>query len=152
MKYKSSSGFSLLELIIVMALIGILAAIISNQYLKYVEDARVAKATADIRVIESEIYVYKMKTGELPLSLGSVNRSRFKDPWDNYYCYLKIEGDKTAKGKARKDGFLVPVNSDFDLYSTGSDGRSVSSLRGNGSGDDIIRAFNGGYVGPASKI
>ena len=152
MKKNLSNGFSLLELIIVMALIGILTAIVSSQYLKYVEDARVAKATADIRVIESEIYVYKMKMGELPQSLGSVKRSSFKDPWGHCYCYLKIEGDKKAKGKARKDRFLVPVNSDFDLYSAGKDGRSVSSLQANGSGDDIIRAFSGAYVGPAWKI
>ncbi|MBI4775257.1 MAG: prepilin-type N-terminal cleavage/methylation domain-containing protein [Deltaproteobacteria bacterium] len=152
MKKNRSSGFSLLELIIVMALIGILAAIVSNRYLNYVEEARVAKATADIRVIESEIYVYKMKTGELPESLGSVKRSAFKDPWGHYYCYMKIGDDKDSKGKARKDGFLVPINSDFDLYSSGRDGRSVSSLRAKGSRDDIVRAFNGGYVGPASKI
>ncbi len=50
----------------------------------------------------------------------------------------------------RKDKFLVPINTDFDLYSMGEDGKSVPPLTAKASRDDIIRANDGGYIGPAS--
>jgi general secretion pathway protein G len=49
----------------------------------------------------------------------------------------------------RKDRFLVPINSDFDLYSMGKDGESVPPLTAQKSRDDIIRANDGAYIGPA---
>ena len=51
---------------------------------------------------------------------------------------------------ARKDRFLVPVNSTFDLYSMGPDGESVPPFTAAKSRDDIVRANDGGYVGRAS--
>ncbi|MEE8148540.1 MAG: hypothetical protein V3T24_13110, partial [Longimicrobiales bacterium] len=50
---------------------------------------------------------------------------------------------------ARKDKFLVPINSDFDLYSLGSDGKSTPPLGAKASKDDIIRANDGSYMGIA---
>ena len=55
-------------------------------------------------------------------------------------------------GGARKDRFLVPINSDFDLYSMGVDGESVGPLTAIKSHDDIIRANDGGYYGLASNF
>ena len=52
-------------------------------------------------------------------------------------------------GKKRKDKSLHPLNSDYDLYSMGPDGRSVSPLTAKASRDDIIRANNGGFIGVA---
>jgi general secretion pathway protein G len=49
--------------------------------------------------------------------------------------------------KIRKDRSLHPLNTDFDLYSLGADGRSVAPLTAKQSHDDIIRANNGGYYG-----
>ncbi|MGH7274409.1 MAG: prepilin-type cleavage/methylation domain-containing protein, partial [Nitrospiria bacterium] len=60
-----------------------------------------------------------------------------------------VEGAKI--GDLRKDAKLVPINSDFDLYSMGSDGQSASALTAKQSWDDIVRASNGGYVGIASE-
>jgi general secretion pathway protein G len=54
-----------------------------------------------------------------------------------------------GNGKKRKDRNLVPLNSDYDLYSQGPDGNSVSPLTAAASQDDIIRANNGGFVGKA---
>jgi general secretion pathway protein G len=39
------------------------------------------------------------------------------------------------------------LNSDYDLYSKGRDGRSVSPLTAKASRDDVIRASNGGFIG-----
>jgi len=56
-----------------------------------------------------------------------------------------------GKGKVRKDHNLVPLNSDYDLYSMGKDGKSVSPLTAKASRDDIVRANNGAFVGLASE-
>ena len=50
----------------------------------------------------------------------------------------------------RRDGFMFPVNSDYDLFSLGPDGRTAVSLGSQLGKDDILRANNGGYLGPAS--
>jgi general secretion pathway protein G len=56
-----------------------------------------------------------------------------------------------GNGKARKDHSLVPLNTDYDLYSKGPDKASVSPLTAKSSRDDILRANNGRFVGPASS-
>ena len=54
------------------------------------------------------------------------------------------------RGNARKDHSLVPINSDFDLYSMGPDGQSSPPLTARQSRDDIVRANNGNFVGVAA--
>ena len=149
---KSSSGFTLIEVAIVFLALGTLACIAIPRYFNYLEAARVAKACADIRVIEKEIFLYRVSKGKLPGSLQSVKRDKFPGPWGAPYVYLRIEGDEKGVGQARKDRFLVPINTDFDLYSSGKDGKSSSPVGARGSRDDVIRAFNGAYVGLASKL
>ncbi|MEW6683930.1 MAG: hypothetical protein AB1451_13595 [Nitrospirota bacterium] len=53
-------------------------------------------------------------------------------------------------GQARKDQFLVPLNSTYDLYSMGPDGDSKPPLKAKMSQDDIIRANDGQYIGLAA--
>jgi general secretion pathway protein G len=53
-------------------------------------------------------------------------------------------------GQARKDRFLVPINSTYDLYSMGPDGRTALPLTASASRDDVIRANDGSYIGLAS--
>jgi len=76
------------------------------------------------------------------------------DPWGNPYQYLNLSDPtiKDIKGKARKDRNLVPINSDYDLYSTGKEWMSASPLTAKGSHDDIVRAGNGRFVGKASDF
>ena len=50
----------------------------------------------------------------------------------------------------RTDKSLVPVNSDFDLYSMGKDGISKAPFTAKESRDDIVRARNGNFYGPVS--
>ena len=74
-----------------------------------------------------------------------------RDPWDNPYEYLNVQSNAPGtKGKRRKDKNLVPINSDYDLYSCGPDGVSVPPLTAMASRDDIIRANNGAFVGVAA--
>jgi general secretion pathway protein G len=53
------------------------------------------------------------------------------------------------KNRDEKRPFLVPINTNYDLYNMGPDGRSGTPLTANHSRDDIIRANNGEYIGPA---
>jgi general secretion pathway protein G len=50
----------------------------------------------------------------------------------------------------RKDRNLHPLNSEFDLYSIGKDGRSMSALTAQISQDDVIWARDGNFVGLAA--
>jgi len=145
-------GFTLIEIMIVMAIIGTLSAIAAPNYLKYISKGRIALAISDIRIIEKEIMIYSINSGEFPDSLSDLTNGGITDPWGNLYQYLRIEGGgPSGNGQMRKDHFLVPVNTDFDLYSMGKDGRSQAPFTANASQDDIVHANNGGYVGIVSE-
>ena len=136
----------MIELLLVLVILGILASLGVPQYQKALDLARVAKAIGDIEAIQVEL----SSLDSLPTSLAAVNRATYNDPWDRPYVYLKLEGSK-SNGKARKDHFLVPLNSDYDLYSMGKDGASSPPLTAKASADDIIRANNGGFIGLAER-
>ena len=109
------------------------------------------KAVADIRVLDGEIGVFEVNNGRLPDSLDEIGRGTLRDAWGNGYEFLNFSTLKGAgKGKMRKDRFLVPLNSTYDLYSKGKDGRSQAPLTARDSWDDVIRANDGGYIGLAS--
>ena len=142
-------GFTLIEVMVVVAIISILLGIAIPAYQSYLKKAKIAVCIADIRTIEETIIVYVVEKGSYPDTLGDVGLGGMKDPWGNAYCYLKIFS--TSKGRARKDHFMVPINTDFDLYSMGPDGSSVSPLTAKSSRDDIVRANDGSFIGEASN-
>lgn len=145
---NKSRGFTLIELLIVISIIVILASIATVAYTGYMKKVKLAKAISDIQAISLAIEAYKSDNGVPPDSLADVRRDNDRDPWGNPYQYLNIVTAK-GKGSMRKDRFLVPINSDFDLYSMGEDGKSLPPLTAKDSSDDIIRANDGAYIGPA---
>ncbi|MEW6667582.1 MAG: prepilin-type N-terminal cleavage/methylation domain-containing protein [Thermodesulfobacteriota bacterium] len=156
---RASIGFTLLELIVVIGIVGTLASIAVPSYWNYVEKARETVAISDIRQLERLIAAFQAANGRLPDSLEEIGMGNMKDPWGNPYEYLTI-ASATAKGekgekdgekdaKVRKDHFMVPLNQDYDLYSKGRDGESQAPLTAKASRDDIVRANSGQYVGLA---
>lgn len=143
------AGFTLIEVLIVTTIIGILATLSVVGYTDLIERARVVQAIGDVRAIECAIDDYYYQHGTYPASLAAVGMDDRLDPWGNRYAYAVIPVN--GKGAVRKDKNLVPINTDYDLYSKGADGSSVPPLTAKASRDDIVRANNGGFVGLASN-
>jgi len=143
-------GFTLIEMVIAVALLLTLAALGIPIYQSYLDRARNTTAESDIAVLQLKIQVYQEENDKLPDSLSDVKWGK-PDPWGHPYQYLNFaDAGPGWKGKARKDKFLVPLNSTYDLYSNGKDGQSNPPLTTKVSKDDIIRANDGAFIGPAS--
>ncbi|HEX9662229.1 MAG TPA: prepilin-type N-terminal cleavage/methylation domain-containing protein [Candidatus Binatia bacterium] len=145
-------GFTLVELLIAVTIVVALSAIAVPWYVGYREQQNIVRAVHDLRVLDSHLQAFKVNSNGYPASLNDVPQGNLSDPWGKPYQYLKIEGADT-KGKAnmRKDKNLVPINSDFDLYSMGADGKTTPPLTAKNSHDDVVRANNGSYYGLASN-
>lgn len=150
-KRHKSIGLTIVELLIAIAIIGTLTAIAIPMYTGYVESARVQSAITDIKTISLVIEKFRADRNNmsLPNSLANINYANYLDPWGNPYQYLNIQALGGGCGPCRKDRFIVPINTDYDLYSMGKDGQSAPPLTAAGSRDDIIRANDGAYIGPA---
>lgn len=140
----------MVELLIAMAVAMTLAALAVPSILRSIDNAHVARAIADIDALEADIEAYDQLNDSLPDTLADIGRGDMLDPWGHPYQYLNFANAK-GKGQMRKDRFLVPINSTYDLYSMGKDGLSLPPITAKVSQDDIIRASDGAYLGLASN-
>jgi len=135
-KIRSNRGFTLLEIIVVVAIIAILAAYIAPKVAGRVDDARISKAKSDIRVLESSLELYKLDNFLYPSSEqglealvnkpsgegtknwrdGGYIKKLNKDPWGNQYQYS-----------------YPGSNGEFDVFSLGAD----AAAGGEGDAADI---------------
>ena len=137
-----AAGFTLVELLTVVAIIGVLAMLVLPSYTVFVTRAQNGRAKSEVRLLEIEINGYLMETGSLPASLADIKRDDLVDPWKNTYVY---------SNPPTRTRFGVPINDDFDLYSLGADrasdpGGSVADGAGK---DDVLRGANGTFIGLA---
>lgn len=139
---KNSSAFTIIELVVVIAIIGMLALISILIYKKYIEKAKVVTAISEISMLEKEVRGYEIDTGSLPSSINDINPSVTEDPWLQPYVYL-------TPPQRTRGGILV--NNDFDLYSSGKDILTNVEITNPVSLDDIIRAGNGHFKGVAAR-
>ncbi len=148
---RAAAGFTAIEIILVVAIIGVLGALAYPSYASYRERTKVAQAVIDIKTMDAKLQHYRIDNYAYPATLAGIGMASKADPWGNPYQYVNLEATKDH-GKARKDKNLVPINSDFDLYSMGKDGASVGPLTAKPSRDDIVRASDGRFVGLASDF
>lgn len=142
-------GFTLLELMFAIAVIGVLASVALASYRAYALRVAYSAAISDISQIQLAIGRYELAYGRFPNSLADIGKDGMLDPWGTPYRYQNFEGLRGV-GSMRKDHNLVPLNSDYDLYSSGPDGDSRMPLSARMSRDDVIRANDGQFLGKAS--
>jgi len=135
-------------MVAVVTIIGVVSSIGTSQAREVLERAKVVRAIGDLRTVNQELN----QLDSLPVSLAAIGRGSLRDPWGRPYRYLKFppsrRGNAPPSG-ARKDRFLVPINSRFDLYSVGRDGLTKAPLTAQASRDDIVVANDGGFIGRA---
>jgi general secretion pathway protein G len=127
-------GFSLMELLLVLVILGVLAALVVPRFANRSQQARETAAKADVSSIETAIGAFEIDNGRYPSTEEGLqalitapaaldawrgpylSRGLPKDPWGNEYVYR-------YPGQENPDG--------FDLYSMGPDGREGNDDIGN---------------------
>jgi general secretion pathway protein G len=105
-------GFTLIEVMVVVVILSILAAIIVPKVMDRPDTARLVKAQSDIRAIESALNLYKLDNFDYPTTDEGLEALVPKyiarlsnDPWGNPYLYLS-----------------PGLHGDMDVYTLGADG------------------------------
>jgi len=146
-------GMTLIELLIVVAIIGTLGGIAVPTYQSRVDEGKVSTAIADIKLIEAWVTRFYAERGRPPDTLAETGLPAKLDPWGRPYSYTRLAGLTKAQQDAacRWDKNEKPLNADFDLFSVGKDGASMPKITLGPSFDDVIRANGGAYVGLACE-
>lgn len=147
-RVNRTKGFGLIELMITLVVAALLLSIAVPAYDRFVDRAKVARAIGDVGTISIEIGKFQLRNNNaLPNTLDELGVDVPLDPWGTPYSYLNIVAAGPGNGAFRKDKNLNPLNSDFDLYSSGEDKDSKGPLSAKASRDDIVRANNGAFIG-----
>jgi general secretion pathway protein G len=141
-------GFTLIELMIAVAILAILASIAVPQYASAIRTARVAKARQELVTIAQAVDAYMANNaGQLPLTLYQVGFGGKRDPWGVPYCYLNY-GDGTGDGLqwAIDAGILDPSAVQTPVApagggsaGSGGGGNANGNANGNGNGNGTPR-------------
>jgi len=147
---RLSRGVSVLELTLAIGVVALVASVAVPSLDVYLNRGKSARAIGDIGTISIQLYRWQSNTRKFPETLAEAGLSGFVDPWGNPYQYVNVTSAKP--GAVRRDRNGTPLNSDFDLYSMGPDGRTETRLNEAKARDDIVRANNGQFVGIAEDL
>ncbi|MCH8502467.1 MAG: type II secretion system major pseudopilin GspG [Aliidiomarina sp.] len=100
MKRHAVRGFTLVELLIVIVIVGLLASIIGPQMFGKVDSSQVRTAEAQMRMLQTSINTFRLDVGDFPQNLQELRQSDRRgwdgpyfpqeiplDPWGNSYVY-----------------------------------------------------------------
>lgn len=121
---KRTRGFTLLELLVVMVIIGLLAGYVGPKYFAQVGKSEVKAARAQIDALEKALDQYRLDTGRYPSSeqglAALVTRPSDEPKWDGPYLKKGLPSDPWgAPYQYRQPG----THGDLDLFSFGKDGQ-----------------------------
>ena len=110
-RYGKQGGFTLIEIMVVVVILGILAALVVPNIMDRPDHARKVRAQQDVRTITNALNMYRLDHFDYPATLGELADKYLErvpsDPWGHPYNY-EYPG---YRGQGR-----------FDLYSYGVDG------------------------------
>ncbi len=132
--FKLNMGFTLLELLVVMVIIGLLAGYVGPKYFAQVGKSEIKVTRAQIDAVEKAFDQYRLDTGHYPSTeqgLAALNTAPANEPkWDG--PYLKKNAPLDPWGNTYQ--YKMPGDhGELDLFSYGKDGQ----LGGNGEAADI---------------
>lgn len=119
------SGFTLLELLVVMVIIGLLAGYVGPKYFAQVGKSEIKVARAQLVALDKALDQYRLDTGHYPTTdqgLAALNAAPANEPkWDGPYLKKAVPPDPWGNPYLYK----IPGEhgSEFDLYSYGKDGQ-----------------------------
>ncbi len=82
---RGQSGFTLIEVLLVVAILGILAAVVVGNFGQHGDNARIKATRASIAAIDTQISVYQLDTGRYPSSLNNLLTSSGEPNWNGPY-------------------------------------------------------------------
>ena len=145
-------GITLVELMLSIAILGLLAGIALPTYRNHVENLRNKQAAGDMMQIFLAVSKRRDENGRVPATLAGIPNLPAVDPWGQPYVYYSFTAPGFNRGQVRKDRNLVPINTEFDLYSRGKNGDSRPPLTAPQSQDDIVMARDGSFIGLAKDF
>ena len=125
---RSEEGYTLVELLVVLAILGLLATIATTQVLRYFSHAKVSTAHAQIESLSSALDLYKLDIGRYPTSQEGLNALIVKQP-----TALNWNGPYVKKANSLADPWGHPYvyvspgrHGEYDLSSNGADGETAN--------------------------
>jgi general secretion pathway protein G len=112
---RAQRGMTLIEILVVVTILGLIAAAVAVNVVGAADDAKIKQAKTDLHTLETCLDMYKLDKGRYPSTEEGLQaivtagkcKQQLKDPWKNDYVYL-FPGQRHADG--------------FDLKSYGADG------------------------------
>lgn len=125
---RSTAGFTLIEVLLVVAILGILAAVVVGNFGQHGDNARIKATRASIAAISTQIDVYQLDTGRYPASLENLRTSSGEPNWNGPYLRggtipvdawgtafnYRLDGDSYKITSAGKD---LQIGGDDDITS-----------------------------------
>ena len=128
MKAVTQSGFSLVEILVVLVIMGLLISVVAPTVLNQADDARVQKVHADFKAIETALKIYRLDNYVYPTSeqgLEALVEPSSLDPEPRNFKQGGYLAEVPLDPWGRPYLYLSPgENGEIDIYTLGADGLS----------------------------